>query len=282
MKIIEAKAEIIRPDLSNTGSIDAIYRLIEEAGRTCYKSKDKEVERLEKEIETIAKTDMLSNEEKKAEIYRLEGLLLDAKNKSARRFVSSLVKSGHEAMIEHANMCVRFTVDRGVSHELVRHRLASWAQESSRYCNYSKDKFGDEITVIDPIFYKDIPAERKLEIQNMFTKEFKHPGNLVDTLSDLEKRYADWFYSCYVAEASYLEILHYGAEPQEARDVLPTSTKTEVVMTANIREWRHFFKLREAGTTGKPHPQMVEVALPLLKKCQQVMPELFGDIEIPG
>jgi thymidylate synthase (FAD) len=147
-------------------------------------------------------------------------------------------------------------------------------------CSYDKDKFGNEVTIIEPVFYKNIPEERKYTIRNMFTKEFKQPIDLVDTLNNLEKRYADWFYSCYVAEASYLEMLHYGAEPQEARDVLPTSTKTEVIMTMNMREIRHFFKLRAAGTTGKPHPQMVEVALPLLRQCQQIMPELFGDIEV--
>lgn len=244
MKIINAYAQILSPNFDDPKEVEKVYKQIETAGRTCYKSENKITE------------------------------------ESARKFVSVLIKSGHEAMIEHASMTVRFVVDRGISHELVRHRIASWAQESSRYCSYDKDKFGNEVTIIEPVFYKNIPEERKFAIRKMFTKEFKQPADFVDTLNDLEKRYADWFYSCYVAEASYLEMLHYGAEPQEARDVLPTSTKTEVIMTMNMREMRHFFKLRAAGTTGKPHPQMVEVALPLLRQCQQIMPELFGDIEV--
>lgn len=279
MKIIKPSVEILQPSPED---IDVMYRNIEIAGRTCYKSKNKEVEELEKEIETVLYSNDLTKEEKKAKIYKLTALLLDAQNKSARKFAKALIKSGHEAMIEHASMTVRFTVDRGVSHELVRHRVASWAQESSRYCNYNKDKFGNEVTVIEPVFYKDIPEERKLAIQNMFTKEFKQPSDFIDTLNDLEKRYADWFYACYVACESYIEMIDYGATAQEARDVLPTSTKTEVVMTANIREMRHFLKLRAAGTTGVPHPQMVEVALPLLRRCQELMPELFEDIQPVG
>lgn len=215
MKVVKAKAEIIRPALTQD-AIDSIYRNIEIAGRTCYKSEDK------------------------------------ITNDSARKFVRALVKSGHEAMIEHASMTVRFTVDRGVSHELVRHRLASWAQESQRYCSYDKDKFGNEITFIEPFFFKD---------------------------SILMK---DWELAMKQAEAVYMRMLKAGSTPQEARTVLPNSTKTEVVMTANMREWRHFFKLRAAGETGTPHPQMLEVTVPLLKQCRELMPELFDDIKIKG
>ena len=216
MKIIEAKAEILRPALTQD-AINAIYRNIEIAGRTCYKSEDK------------------------------------ITNDSARKFVRALVKSGHEAMIEHASMTVRFTVDRGVSHELVRHRLASWAQESQRYCAYNKEKFGNELTVIKPCFWTENTA-----------------------------KYTAWLDAMKLAERYYFDLLDYGATPEEARSVLPNSTKTEVVMTANMREWRHFFKLRAAGETGKPHPQMLEVTVPLLKQCQEFMPELFDDITIKG
>ena len=243
MKIIKPSVEILRPHMTPE-AVDAIYKNIELAGRTCYKSEDK------------------------------------ITAESARKFVKGLVKRNHEAMIEHASMTVRFIVDRGVSHELVRHRIASFAQESSRYCNYTHEKFGNDITIIDPIFYKDISDKRKKLIQDMITEKFKRPNELVNTLSDLEKRYADWFYSCYVASESYLEMIRFGATPEEARGILPTSVKTEVVMTMNMREMRHFLNLRAAGTTGKPHPQMVEVALPLLRQCQVLMPELFGDIEV--
>lgn len=214
MNIIKAKAEILSPDINDPKAIDELYKAIEAAGRTCYKSEDR------------------------------------ITSDSARKFIKALIKSGHEAMIEHVSMTVRFTVDRGVSHELVRHRLASFAQESTRYCNYSQDKFGSEITVIKPFFYEEHSEEYNL-----------------------------WKAACENAEHKYIQLLNAGSTPQEARSVLPNSLKTEVVMTANFREWRHFFKLRAAGTTGKPHPQMVEVALPLLKQCQAVMPELFGDIE---
>ena len=214
MKIVKAQAEILRPAMTQE-AVDAIYRNIEAAGRTCYKSEDK------------------------------------ITPESAKKFVRALIKRGHEAMIEHASMTVRFTVDRGVSHELVRHRIASFAQESSRYCNYSQDKFGNEITVVKPCFWEeDSPT------------------------------YQIWKAAMERAEDSYFVLLAQGATPEEARAVLPNSLKTELVVTANMREWRNIFKLRAAGTTGKPHPQMVEVMLPLLKTCQELMPELFDDIKV--
>lgn len=134
----------------------------------------------------------------------------------------------------------------GVSHELVRHRLASWAQESTRYCNYSNDKFGGEITVIKPFFFDD------------GSEEYDH-----------------WFKSMMYAESAYIQMLHAGRSPQEARSVLPNSLKTEVVMTANFREWRSFFKLR----ADKPaHPQMRQVVKPLLEECIALCPPVFDDL----
>ena len=213
MKIIKPSAEIIRP-AQKPEAIKAIYENIELAGRTCYKSEDKITE------------------------------------ESARKFVKNLIKHGHEAMIEHASMTVRFTVDRGVSHELVRHRIASFAQESTRYCDYSKGKFNHELTFISPFFFEDNPVQ-----------------------------WLDWAKTMRQAEESYFNLLEEGATPEQARSVLPNSIKTEIIITANMREWRNIFKLRAAGTTGKPHPQMTEVMVPLLKKCQELMPELFEDIE---
>lgn len=169
---------------------------------------------------------------------------------SAKRIVSRLIESGHEAMLEHYSFSVRFTVDRGISHELVRHRVASFAQESTRYCNYTKDKFGGELTFIKPCFWD----EESLE-------------------------YSLWVESCQYAEKIYTWLNDHGATAQEARSVLPHSIKTEIVMTANLREWRHFFKLRAAGTTGAPHPQMLEVAAPLLNEVKQLIPVVFDDIE---
>jgi thymidylate synthase (FAD) len=195
-----------------------ILKKIEQAGRVCYKSED------------------LITED------------------SAINFVKMLLKRGHEAVLEHCSFTVKFIVDRGVSHEIVRHRMASYCQESTRYCNYSKDKFGNEITVIKPCFWREDEDENKEYV-----------------------KLAIWKRSMAEAESAYFELLKIGATPQEARAVLPNSLKTEVVMTANIREWRHFFKLR---TSPAAHPQMREVVIPLLKECQEKIPVLFDDIEV--
>lgn len=213
MKIVDAHYEFILPYPDWKTAHDTILKMIEKAGRTCYKSEDK------------------------------------ITPESASKFVRNIIKHGHEAMLEHANLTVRFVVDRGVSHELVRHRVASFAQESTRYCNYSQDKFGNEIVVIRPCFFD---------------------SNSV--------AYQTWETAMQHAEASYLNLLSLGCTPQEARTVLPNSLKTEVVMTANMREWRHFFRLRALGETGKPHPQMEEVALSLLSDLQKYLPEIFDDL----
>ncbi len=179
--------------------------------------------------------------------YKSEGKI---KEGSASKMVAALIRSGHEAMLEHQSITVKFVCDRGISHEIVRHRLASFAQESTRYCNYGKDDFGSEITFIKPFFL------------NPETDGFKM-----------------WETAMFEAEHFYFELLDYGCSPQEARSVLPNSLKTEVNMTANLREWRWFFKLRAAGMTGKPHPQMLEVAVPLLQKMKDLIPVVFDDIE---
>ena len=191
---------------------DEIQR-IEYAGRTCYKSEDKITEG------------------------------------SAKKFVENLIKRGHEAMLEHSSLSVKFICDRGVSHELVRHRLASFAQESTRYCNYSQDKFGKELTFIKPCFLEG------------GTDSYKYWENAMED-----------------AENYYFSMLDFGCTPQEARSVLPNSIKTEVVMTANYREWRHFFWLRAAHKTGPAHPQMEELTVPLLYEVSGLIPVVFDDI----
>ena len=223
MRIIEPGYKIISYD-------DAVqtYTKIENAARTCYKSANQGVR--DPETGAISEND-------------LTNLV------STSKLVSNLIKNSHEAMLEHATMTVLFVVDRGISHEIVRHRMASFAQESTRYCNYSQDKFGKEITVIKPFYLEQ------------------------DT-----KDYSVWYWAMKECEHAYFTLLQMGYSPEKARCVLPTSLKTELVMTANMREWRHFFKLRAAGETGKPHPQMLEVAVPLLKECQQKFPILFSDI----
>lgn len=188
-----------------------VLKKIERVARTCYKSED----------------------------YIKEG--------SAERLVKILIDRGHEAMLEHYSFSIKFICDRGVSHELVRHRMASFAQESTRYCNYSKDKFGNELTFIKPCFWD--------EDSEMFN---------------------DWKKVISYAEFKYLNLIKIGATPQEARSVLPNSIKTEVVMTANLREWRHFLKLRTAQAA---HPQMRELTIPLLKELKEKIPVIFDDIE---
>ena len=178
--------------------------------------------------------------------YKSEDRITDG---SAEKMVAALIRSGHEAMLEHYSFTVKFICDRGVSHELVRHRIASFAQESSRYCCYAKDKFGKELTFINPCFWE--------------------PDS---------DNYARWFHEMDEAEKTYLAMIEDGATPEQARDILPTSIKTEIVMTANLREWRHFFKLRAEGVTGKPHPQMLEITIPLLKELKQKVPVVFDDI----
>ena len=175
------------------------------------------------------------------------------KEGSANKMVAALIRSNHEAMLEHASITIKFVVDRGISHEIVRHRMASFAQESQRYCNYSKDEFGKEITFIIPDF-----LDYKSECWNV------------------------WKNAMQEAEKTYFKMIELGFSPQEARSVLPNSTKTEVVMTANLREWRHFFKLRAADATGAAHPQMKEVTIPLLAELKEMIPVIFDDIEVGG
>ena len=204
--------KIIEPsvELINAPEYKTLLTTIEAAGRTCYKSEDK---------------------------------ITDG---SAEKFVWGIIKRGHEAVIEHGFLSVRFVCDRGVSHEIVRHRLASFCQESTRYCNYNKEGFGSEITVIRP---------------STFEK-----GN---------STYPIWKRACEHAEIAYFDLLNEGRTPQEARSVLPNSLKTEVVMTANLREWRHFLKLRCAAAA---HPDMRVVANMLLTMLKQTYPVFFEDI----
>lgn len=168
---------------------------------------------------------------------------------SAKSMVAHLSRNGHGAMLEHADISVRVVCDRGVTHEIVRHRVASYAQESTRYCNYSKGKFGNEITVIRPLFFADGTPE-----------------------------YLEWLMACQAAEKAYLSLISAGRTPQEARSVLPTSLKTEIIIKMNIREWIHFFNLRAVGKTGKPHPQMEQVASMILDKFNKELPELFSGV----
>lgn len=217
MKIIDPSYTIIRPCALDAVARKDALHAIADAARTCYKSTG---------------TD-------------------DA------TLVSQLVRSGHEAMLEHYGLTVRFVVDRGVSHEIVRHRMASYAQESTRYCNYSKGKFRGGISVICP-------------------EELQQPPEFD---SDQTGKHYVWWQACIEAETRYLQLVdQYGVPPELARSVLPHALATELVMTANLREWRHFLALRAVGTTGKPHPQIRQVAAPLLRELAAWLPEVFDDL----
>ncbi|MEN6391264.1 MAG: FAD-dependent thymidylate synthase [Syntrophomonas sp.] len=163
------------------------------------------------------------------------------------RFLQDKIRMGHESIIEHEKATVMFVIDRGVSHEIVRHRIAAYSQESTRYCRYDRDKFGNEISVIEPYFFLERPEAWQL-----------------------------WLEACETAERKYMEMLQSGCSAQEARSVLPNSLKTEIVVTYNMREWRHFFRLR---CDAASHPQMRQVAIPLLLAFRGKLPVLFGGID---
>lgn len=193
------------------------YSLIEEAARTCYKSEG-------------------SNPDNDPEI--------------SKRFVKGLIKRGHEAMLEHSILSVRFVTDRGVSHEIIRHRHFSFAQESTRYVDYNDGGKAGGLVFIRPFWYNDASFNDQKVFDEYLTS----------------------------AVSTYNYFRDGGHTPQECRDVLPNCTKTEIVVTGNYREWRHFFKLRAANTTGPAHPNMNRVACPLLVMLHELVPVVFDDI----
>ena len=199
----------IRPSFEIMDDIDGakILQKLERCGRVCYKSEDKITEG------------------------------------SAEKFIGMILKSGHESVLEHEKLTVKFICDRGVTHEIVRHRIASYSQESTRYCNYSKDKFGNELTFIRPCFW-----------------------------ADDSEGYAVWKQAI---EKTYVKLISLGAKPEEARSILPNSLKTEIVCTMNLREWRHFFRLR---TAERAHPQIREISVALLDELKKRIPVIFDDI----
>ena len=215
MKLVKASYEIIAPNPING---DAILHRIESAGRTCYKSTPK---------------DMPDH---------------------AAKFVRMILDRGHESVIEHESMSVRFVVDRGVSHEIVRHRLVSYSQESTRYCDYEGG-----VTFVRPPW---VAAS---------LGEYMNTDGLFLTYADEQ-----WMQAMLNAEAWYQHLSEAGWQPQQARSVLPNSLKTEIVCTANLREWRHILRLR---TSHAAHPQMREVMVPLLQELHCKMPVIFDDIK---
>lgn len=217
MKLTKASYEILTPI-----NKDEIYKSIEIAGRTCYKSEDK-----------ITKD-------------------------SATKFVNMIVNDKkHLSVIEHISISVRFISNRGFSHELVRHRIGSYSQESTRYCNYSKDKFDNGINCID--------LEHAMELDRS-----------MDKLNGNQKwQMSNYFDSAWEqAEKNYNELISLGCSPQMARNVLPIGLKTEVVATYNLRQWKEVFSQR---TSQFAHPNMRELMIPLEKEFAELLPEIFGE-----
>ena len=169
-------------------------------------------------------------------------------------FIKKRIETGHESVIEHSSITIRFICDRGVSHELVRHRICSFSQESTRYCNYSKDQFDHQLTFIIPCWFDGVSEE---EIYD----EAGGPTWIV-SMQESERRY-----NFLVEELKW--------QPQQARSILPNSLKTEIVMTTNIREWRLILKQR---TSKAAHPQMIELMIPLLAELKKRLPVVFDDI----
>lgn len=234
MRLVRPSYEILHID-------DGAIKLLELAGRTCYKSEDR------------------------------------ISDGTAGPFIKRIVQDyKHESVIEHASITVKFIVDRGVTHELVRHRLCSFSQESTRYCNYGKAR---QVTFVIPPWLTVEPGE--YDGYNIYSVNGQPwskskpryssvlPDSLISGASGL------WAVSLALAENAYLRLLDEGWSPQQARSVLPNSLKTEIVTTANFREWRHILKLRTAKAA---HPQMREVMIPLLADLTNRLPVIFGDI----
>lgn len=175
--------------------------------------------------------------------YKSEG---NIKEGSKEKFLGAIIRRGHESVLEHESITVDITTNRSISHQLVRHRLASYSQESQRYCNYSKGNFNGDITFINPL-------------------------NMVKGTPE----YEIWANSCRMSSIAYFDLLELGLAPEEARGVLPNDTKTEIVMTMNIRAWRHFLKIR---TAPDAQPQIRVLAWMILKEFQEQLPVLFDDI----
>lgn len=202
-------------------------------------------------LSTDSYEDMINRIERAGRVcYKSEG---NIKEGSAETFIKGILKRGHESVIEHASITARVICDRGVTHEIVRHRMASYSQESTRYCNYSNDKFDNQIR------YIDIATGFEYDLNNETDR----------------KKYEIWQKAMEDSEKHYFEMLELGAKPQEARSVLPNSLKTEIIITMDIREWRHFFKLRAAAAA---HPQMRELAKMMLKDFIEKYPIFFEDL----
>lgn len=287
MKLIKPSFEIWK----QPAGLEGVYKQIERVGRVCYKSEDKItgdsakpfVDRMIKsghgamlehgtvylkvfnviensELIDKYKSNKYSVVKEGTEVYNCHGDILYGSCKCITTNYRALVENGwlddlkyicEPTEYHEKRITVHFVCDRGVSHEFVRHRVMSFAQESTRYCNYSKDKFGNELTFIQPCWLDD----ERLKLYG--------PYHTVIRDKSLESIFIA---SLNNAEKDYIDLIDLGWKPQEARAVLPNSLKTELVVTGFVSDWNYFFDLRARGTTGAPHPQAKELAEPLMKE----------------
>lgn len=289
MKLIESKAEYI----PQAEGIDGIYKQIELAGRTCYKSEDKITEDSAKSfVERMIKsnhTAMLEhgtvylkierpldensmtclskyNYNKYSKCFETYDLAQNIRKTSVttnfrviveNNWYDDLVYLCEPTELHERRYTFRFTTDRGVSHELVRHRVFSFAQESTRYCNYSNKKYGGEITFIIPSWFQPLKEEGNYEGEIRDGSNRIVLGGKTFQLSSVQDFYERYMYSRLAEiENAYFHFLKHGYTPQQARAVLPNATKTEICMTGFASDWRYFFDLRYFGKTGAPHPDM--------------------------
>ena len=302
MKLIKPSFEI----WEQSAGLEGVYKQIEKVGRVCYKSEDKITEDSAKPfVDRMIKsghgamlehgTVYLQYEVVKGAINPLTKYYLNkyskvkAKEGAIGETMRLFVTTNLRVLVENdwlddlqyicepteyheRRVTVHFVCDRGVSHEFVRHRVMSFAQESTRYCNYSKDKFGNELTFIIPCWL-DVPDALSLK-DSMDVKKFVWgTDNLAATVEEkgvvnrqVSKFTQRFLYEMQGVEDTYIELINSGWKPQEARAVLPNSLKTELVVTGFTSDWNHFFDLRARGTTGAPHPQAKELAEPLMKE----------------
>lgn len=198
--------------------------------------------------------------------YKSENLICQG---SDLKLIDGLIARRHFAMLEFGDICVSSVTDRGISHELVRHRIASYAHESTRWCNYAKDKFNNEITYILPKRYYDF-----IEINEDGTYQFL--SNLEPIDDNKIRAFYLWYEGCRRTEELYLAEIALGESPSEARDNLPNCLKTEIFMKCNVTEWRHVFW--ERAINKQAHQHMRQLMIPLLLKFSILMPNLFEDL----
>lgn len=278
MKLIESKAELLPWE----PGIEGVYKAIERAGRTCYKSEDKMTEDSAKGFvdRMIASKHTAMLEHGTVYLFFPQDVEYEVfekyvKNKFSFTFAVLVLKprgfyvTTNLRVLQENNwlddlkyLCnstkfhekrysFKFTCSRAIANELIRHRVFSFAQESQRYCNYSKDKFDNEITCIKPSWMNISTGKIRLSAREEWKVE--------DVIVPDKPGYIDFIESCTHSEYCYFHILKEGCTPQQARDVLPNATKTEIVMTGYESDWRYLFDLRLFGKTGAPHPDMVDL-----------------------